>query len=71
MEGWAKPVNSRKFHYFRGLRSLCMKWMFFASDLDDDYEQINLPDDCKACLKKRQAERAVADKASATQGKDK
>ncbi|MEN7460393.1 hypothetical protein [Pantoea dispersa] len=49
-EGWAQPVNSRKFHYFRSRQSLCGHWMFFGQDLDGD--KTVLAGECAACRKK-------------------
>ena len=49
-EGWAQPVNSRKFHYFRERQSLCGKWMFFGQNLDDDKTEWG--GECSVCRKK-------------------
>jgi hypothetical protein len=46
-EGWGKPSNSRKWHYFGADgRSLCAKWAYFGEieeGLDDS------PDNCLSC----------------------
>lgn len=49
-EGWALPMNTRKYHYFVGKKSLCGRWMFFGDLQPDDGEEG--PDDCKACRRK-------------------
>jgi len=54
-EGWAQPLNSKKFHFFREGRSLCGKWAFLSEDLDDDNEEVDSPDDCRECLRRRKA----------------
>jgi hypothetical protein len=53
-EGWAILLNSRKWHYFKNVRSLCGNWLFlvsssyvFVNDGNDDS-----PDNCKICQKK-------------------
>ncbi len=56
--GWAQPINSKKFHYFREGRSLCGKWLYLSSALDDDTEKTDSPDDCRECLKRRKVIRA-------------
>lgn len=50
-EGWARPMLSKKFHYFRDAESLCRKWMLKPPD---GYEPDNgkpTADDCAACRK--------------------
>lgn len=58
-EGWAMPGASRKFHYFRKQESICKKWWFVPQDgyqvMDD---LIAGPEDCAACVRKLQKERA-------------
>jgi len=49
-EGWAKPLNTRKFHYFVDKRSLCDRYMYFG-DLEADTGKES-PDDCKSCRRK-------------------
>lgn len=49
-EGWARPINSRKHHYFRDRQSVCGKWMFLSNDLEAD--EFASPDDCTSCRKK-------------------
>jgi hypothetical protein len=46
-EGWARPLNSRKHHYFRKRQSVCGKWMLFNDNLEPD--TFASPDDCVAC----------------------
>ena len=48
-QGWGRPLNSKKAHYFYEGRSLCMRWMFFGAvelGMDDH------TDNCMACRKK-------------------
>jgi hypothetical protein len=58
-EGWAWPANSRKAHYFREGRSLCSRWMILYPP-DQGTDGDHGPDDCKACWKKIDRERAKA-----------
>jgi hypothetical protein len=54
------PGRSKKFHYFRGGRSLCGGWGFFG-ELDADNNAIEEkcdPETCKQCWSKRQRELA-------------
>jgi hypothetical protein len=53
-EGWGCPLNSRKWHYFRSGKSLCNKWMFSSDGLSD--EDIDSPDNCAVCTRKRKFE---------------
>lgn len=46
-QGWAQPLNARKYHYFRDGVSLCRRWMFLGNDLDDTSD--NHSDNCAAC----------------------
>ena len=55
MEGWMKLDNAKTWHYFREGRSLCGKWMSFSHDYDET-ENIDSPDNCKACTNKRSKE---------------
>lgn len=50
-EGWNWLLNSSKWHYFRGGRSLCGNWLGLGLT---EYQQGNdeSPDNCKACRKK-------------------
>jgi len=52
-EGWYRPPNSRKFHYYVDHRSLCGKWtvILFAGPLDPDTGSTG-PLDCAACARK-------------------
>jgi hypothetical protein len=60
VEGWYGPPNSRRWHYFRGGRSLCQKWAVFMSDEDIPYDKAFGPadGDCAAC--KRALDKAPA-----------
>lgn len=53
-EGWARPLNSKKHHFFRDGASVCGKWMLFSKDLEPD--TFKSPDDCAACRKKLEKE---------------
>lgn len=49
-QGWGKPANSRKFHYFLGNGySLCGRWLFFGDGLEDEYDDHT--DNCAACMR--------------------
>ena len=50
-EGWHRPSNSRKWHYYRDMRSLCGATLFgYGGDFAvGDNES---PDNCVACKKK-------------------
>ena len=55
-EGWGFPSNSRKAHYFVGVRSLCGRWLFFGSlELGND----DSPDNCLACRRKLKKRRRL------------
>lgn len=56
-EGWYGPPNSRRFHYFRGGRALCGKWMVFMADAEIPYDCAYGPasGDCATCKKKLEA----------------
>jgi hypothetical protein len=56
-EGWFMPSNAREYHYFRGTRSLCGKWMHLGSGpLEDKGDKVGHPNDCVACHRKVFAE---------------
>lgn len=56
-EGWAKPLEARRFHYFRGGRSLCGTWEYYSKDKGDyDTAVKNSPADCDACHRKLKGE---------------
>ena len=57
-EGWGKPTQSRKFHYFIEGRSLCRNWGWWAQHgpLDNDTGKTNT-DDCAACARKMEKRR--------------
>lgn len=48
-EGWGLPGQSRKYHYFVELTSLCRKWGFYAGPLEQGND--NSPDNCPTCVK--------------------
>lgn len=54
-DGWFKPQNTNKFHYFKNRVSLCGRWaMFVWGDDDiDEHDLIGHKYNCKACEKKR------------------
>jgi hypothetical protein len=58
-EGWSYLFNSPKWHYFRAGRSLCKRWMILGRG---EFEQgkDNSPDNCKACIKAVEKEKARA-----------
>lgn len=49
--GWAKPANSRKYHYFPASETmaLCHRWMFAGEYREDEYDEH--PENCTACRK--------------------
>lgn len=57
-EGWSWLFNSRKWHYFRGNKSLCRRWMVLGSPLEE--ADADSPDNCVACARARKAELAKA-----------
>jgi len=60
-EGWGRPYISSKWHYFRGLRCLCGKYLY-GGKLDDTPETeavLSDPDNCKECVKRRRKELAA------------
>lgn len=51
-EGWLKPIQARKFHYFRdGRQALCGRWLLLANG-NLEPETGPGPDDCAACRRK-------------------
>ena len=50
-EGWGPALNSPKWHYFRGGRSLCQRYMIFNDSFLEKGNN-NSPDNCKQCSKK-------------------
>jgi hypothetical protein len=60
-EGWAKPGNANRFHYFRGATALCRRWMF-TGDLDSDNGNPGEDPrgmDCRQCWRARKREVAA------------
>ncbi len=57
-EGWTYLLNSPKWHYFRGGRSLCGRFLLLGNpELEQGNE--NSPDNCKGCLRKLQKEQSA------------
>ncbi|MEB7891836.1 hypothetical protein NGK36_21490 [Hafnia alvei] len=58
--GWGSPERAKKAHYFREgeVISICGKWLFSGVLFDTDHEN---QDNCKACMKKREAEARSAE----------
>lgn len=55
--GWARPLASRKHHYFEEdtTISICGRWMLARPEREpDDFESA---DDCKACRRKIEAKK--------------
>ena len=52
-KGWKLLINNPKAHYFIDGRSLCGRWMNLGKDFEDFGH--HSPDNCKACMKKRDA----------------
>ena len=50
--------NARADHYIRNTRSLCGRWMYLGTTLDNKPPG---PNACAACLRKFNAERAKVD----------
>ena len=67
-EGWMKLDNAKLWHYFRDGRSLCGKWMTFSQNYDET-ENIDSPDNCKACKNKRSKELSNSNPASCRKGR--
>jgi hypothetical protein len=58
-EGWTYLYNSPKWHYFREGRSICKRWMTLGNpELEQGND--NSKDNCKACIKALEKERAKA-----------
>ena len=57
--GWARPINASKHHYFAEdeATSICGRWMYFGHDREPD--TFESPDDCVACRRKLNKERAA------------
>lgn len=49
-QGWGRPANSNRWHYFVGAMSLCGKWMF-GGHLEQGND--NHSDNCTSCKTKR------------------
>ena len=56
-EGWAQPGYSKRFHYFRESRSLCMAWLFTGSLEADNGKPSSI--DCKKCRRALDKNRAT------------
>lgn len=56
-EGWAAPLRSPKWHYFRKGRSLCGKWGLFPRSFEADAAS---PDNCAECWRRRRKEIGLA-----------
>lgn len=65
-EGWARPANARKFHYYIGGRSLCGKWFFLGVVDEDSGESTSA--DCKPCAKIMVTRRKTLHKAEKSEG---
>ncbi len=48
-EGWGQPGDSKRSHYFRESRSLCLAWLFTGLLEADDGKSSS--GDCKKCRK--------------------
>ncbi len=57
-EGWTWLLNSRRWHYFRGGRSLCGGFMLLSSKALEQGED-DAPENCAACRRKRLKELAA------------
>lgn len=55
-EGWTWIHNSKKWHYFRNKKSLCNKYMLFYAPTDGYEGDIDSPDNCAVCARKRARE---------------
>ena len=53
-EGWQRPANSIKWHYFRKGKSLCDKWLFLNDYFNKDVGDSTI--NCKKCQTKRNKE---------------
>lgn len=56
-EGWAFPANARRAHYMRDTMALCRRYGFYTGPLQADNGKPS-KDDCTACRKALEAERA-------------
>lgn len=57
-QGWASPINTRKYHYFdENNMSLCHRYFIFGTVIKDDTMDDH-PDNCKACSKIRARQKA-------------
>jgi len=53
MEGWYRPSNSRKWHYFKEGMSLCGKWALLRwKSVGYEYGNDNSPDNCASCRRR-------------------
>lgn len=59
VEGWGKPANSKKEHYFIGMKSLCMRWALFSSTLRKEPSETFLV--CEECMKGFQRQKESRD----------
>ena len=50
-QGWVTLINSRKYHYFNGSRSLCCKFLYLGSEYDPDDGKPS-KNDCAECRKR-------------------
>jgi len=48
--GWVRPHNSRKFHYFVDSHSLCGRYGFMFEIGDEDHGSYD-KDDCAKCVR--------------------
>lgn len=55
IEGWTWLANAKKWHYFKGGRSLCQGYLLFRHP-GEGYQAGNdaSPDNCKACQRELQ-----------------
>lgn len=54
-EGWTWLMNSTKWHYFRGGRSLCRRYMVLGRP-EFEGDSPNSPDNCRTCQTLRDKE---------------
>lgn len=55
-EGWARPMAAKKYHYFRGITSLCGRWMY-GGELFEDIGPAH-KDDCVPCRRELDKEKS-------------
>lgn len=55
-EGWSHPYNSKKWHYFRGMQSLCRKWGVLIHPLEGYEVDVDSNDNCAECARRRKKE---------------